>query len=479
MARSPEDLASVVPAERLDHLLRDVAPQMRDALHGHSIVNINSTATGGGVAEMLQVLLTFSRGAGVDTRWLVIEADPEFFAITKRLHHRLHGSPGDGGPLGAAEHEHFDRITHDNAEQLAANVSAGDAVIIHDPQPAGLAATVKSWGLPVVWRCHVGIDEQNDYTEEAWAFLRPYLEPSVDGYVFTRRQYVPAWVPAERVTIIKPAIDPLSPKNQLLSSDTVVGALAHVGLIDAPRVEPVTFTRADSSPGRVRHFADITRTGPAPRPSDPLVVQVSRWDPLKDMLGVMHGFVEHVLDGTEAHLVLAGPVVTAVADDPEAAEVLEQVTSAWRCLPHAARSRVQLVCLPLNDVEENAAIVNALQRHATVIVQKSLAEGFGLTVTEAMYKGTPVVASDVGGIADQVADGVNGRLVHDPTDLAEFGAAVRSLLDDPAEAARLGLAGHDRAVAEFLPDTSLGLWQQVLLGAMGSVSGTARPITGS
>ena len=197
------------------------------------------------------------------------------------------------------------------------------------------------------------------------------------------------------------------------------------------------------------------------------MTQISRWDPLKDMLGVMHGFVENVLDGTDAHLVLAGPVVTAVADDPEAADVLGEVTEQWRALPHAARSRVQLVCLPLVDVEENAAIVNALQRHADVVVQKSLAEGFGLTVTEALYKGTPVVASAVGGITDQITDGVNGRLVKDPTDLAEFGAAVREMLDDPLAAGRLGAAGHERAVEEFLPDTHLAQWQQVLLQAMG------------
>jgi trehalose synthase len=184
------------------------------------------------------------------------------------------------------------------------------------------------------------------------------------------------------------------------------------------------------------------------------------------MLGVMRGFVDHVIDGSGAHLVLAGPVVTAVADDPEAAEVLESVWQEWRQLPHAARSRVQLVCLPLTDVEENAAIVNALQRHAAVVVQKSLAEGFGLTVTEAMYKATPIVASAVGGIVDQIADGQQGLLVPDPQDLVAFGAAVRSLLADPTEARRLGRAAHERAVAEFLPDTSLERWQVVLGAAL-------------
>jgi trehalose synthase len=466
-ARSPEDLSVAVPEARLRRLLDDVAPRMRAGLEGHSIVNINSTATGGGVAEMLQVLLPFSRGAGVDARWLVVEADPDFFTLTKRLHHRLHGSVGDGGPLGPAEHEHYEQVLRENSEQLAATVAPGDVVILHDPQPAGLAAAVKSWGIPVVWRCHVGIEQQDEYTQEAWDFLRPYLEPYVDAYVFTRTEYAPAWIPRDRLFVIRPSIDPLAPKNQPMDEATVVGALGHVGIIDAAPSDPVMFDRSDGSPGRIRHFADVIRTGPAPTVDSPLVVQVSRWDPLKDMLGVMHGFVEHVLDGTEAHLVLAGPVVSAVADDPEAAEVLEQVFGAWRQLPHTARSRVQLVCLPLTDVEENAAIVNALQRHASVVVQKSLAEGFGLTVTEAMYKYAPIVASAVGGIVDQITDGVTGRLVSDPTDLAEFGAAVSDLLGDRAAARRLGKAAHDRAVDDFLPDTSLELWQEVLMTAMG------------
>jgi len=193
---------------------------------------------------------------------------------------------------------------------------------------------------------------------------------------------------------------------------------------------------------------------------------VSRWDPLKDMAGVMHGFVERVLDGSDAHLVLAGPVVTAVADDPEGAQVLEATWEVWRDLHHHQRSRVQLVCLPMSDVEENAMIVNALQRHAAIVAQKSLAEGFGLTVTEAMFKGTPVVASAVGGIVDQVVHGESGLLVDPPDDLERFGDLVNQLLQDPDYARALGDAGRQRAIQEFLPDTSLEQWQQTLVQAM-------------
>ncbi|MEZ5115392.1 MAG: glycosyltransferase [Candidatus Nanopelagicales bacterium] len=465
-ARSPMELAGIVPPERLSHLVDDVAPRMREALQGRSVVNVNSTAVGGGVAEMLQVLLPLSRGADVDARWLVLDGEPDFYAITKRLHHRLHGSEGDGGPLGQAEHEVFDRVSRANSDELAATVVAGDVVILHDPQPAGLAAAVRSWGVPVVWRCHVGVDFRNEYTDEAWDFLRPYLEPSVDAYVFTREAYAPDWVPRDRLAVIKPSIDPLAAKNRALDPDVVVGALQHVGIIDGGLPDVVPFTRSDGSPGRVLHHADIIRTGPPPQPDVPLVVQVSRWDPLKDMAGVMHAFAEHIIDGNDAHLVLAGPVVTAVSDDPEGAVVLHQVWEQWRDLPHAARTRIQLACLPMADVEENAVIVNALQRHAAVVVQKSYAEGFGLTVTEALYKGRPVVASAVGGIVDQITDGQDGLLLPDPADLVGFGERVRRLLDDPPLAARLGEAAHRRAVDEFLPDTSLVRWENVLAAAM-------------
>jgi trehalose synthase len=469
-ARSPQDLAPVIGPERVEHLINDVAPQMRSTLQGHSVVNINSTAAGGGVAEMLQVLLPLSRGAEVDARWLVIDGDPPFFAITKRLHNRLHGQAGGDGDLGPIEREHYEAVMRANAEELAAVIAAGDIVILHDPQTAGLARHFKDQGIPVVWRCHVGIDGSNPWTAEAWDFLRGYLEGNVDAYVFTREAYAPDWVPRKQLHVIKPSIDPLAPKNQELSDKAAASILAHVGIISGHASRPIPFVRSDGSPGRVERFADVIRTGPPPRPDAPLVVQVSRWDPLKDMAGVMHGFVEHVLDGSDAHLVLAGPVVTAVADDPEAAEVLETTWELWRALHHHQRSRVQLVCLPMSDIEENAVIVNALQRHAYVVAQKSLAEGFGLTVTEAMFKGTPIVASAVGGIVDQITDGDNGVLVRSPYDLDQFGAAVNGLLADPDRAKQIGEAGRQRAIREFLPDTSLELWQQTLVQAMTAVS---------
>jgi trehalose synthase len=250
-----------------------------------------------------------------------------------------------------------------------------------------------------------------------------------------------------------------------MAPDTVEAILTHVGII-AGRPGDTTFHRSDGSVGRVEHFCDVVRTGGPAARDVPMVVQVSRWDVMKDMEGVMAAFADYVDSGRSAELVLAGPVVSAVADDPEGGQVLADCWNAWRQLPHAVRHRVQLVCLPMQDLEENAAIVNALQRHATIVAQKSIAEGFGLTVAEAMLKGTPVVASAVGGIVDQVIDGETGLLVQDPTDLAEFGAAVCQILDDPDFCRRLGEGAKARAIEVHLGDTHLQKWLEVVIALL-------------
>ena len=192
---------------------------------------------------------------------------------------------------------------------------------------------------------------------------------------------------------------------------------------------------------RINRGVDIFRTGPAADPHVPLVVQVSRWDRLKDMRGVMQGFAEYVVGDHNTQLVLAGPVVSAVTDDPEGAQMLRECWEVWRQLPHHARSRIALACVPMADLEENAVIVNALQRHASVVVQKSIAEGFGLTVSEAMFKRRAVVASGVGGITDQIVDGESGVLLKDPTDLTAFADTLSALLPDSSAPLRPGCAG--------------------------------------
>jgi trehalose synthase len=425
----------------------------RSILSGARVVNLNSTAAGGGVAEMLHTLIAYARGAGVDARWLVLAADASFFAVTKRIHNLLYGSPGDGGELGTAERTRFEAVADRNAEWLESFLRPGDVFIAHDPQTAGLIETARRAGATTVWRCHVGRDEPNEWTERGWAFLRPYLE-TADAYVFSRAAFAPAWLDRTRLRVIHPSIDPFAAKNAEMPDSVVRAALAQIGLLGSTGSGGAEFARADGTHGRFLSKAGVVRAGPAPSPGAPLVVQVSRWDPWKDMAGVMRGFVEHVDPALGARLVLAGPAVEGVADDPEAAEVFAECAALWEALPDERRRSVDLAQLPMDDAEENAAIVNALQRHATCVVQKSLAEGFGLTVAEAMWKRKPVVASAVGGIVDQIADG-DGCLLHDPGDLTAFGGAVERLLREPGVAAQIGRNAHARVTSMFLPDRHL------------------------
>ena len=448
-------LEPLVGVERMAQFEK-AAEAARAALAGGSVLNVNSTGAGGGVAEMLQALLSYARGAGIDARWLVIEGDPEFFAITKRIHNGLYGSPGDGGELGAAERRHYERVQRQNADKLLALIRPGVVAIVHDPQPAGLVAAAKSAGARVVWRCHVGLDTPNEWSDRSWEFLRPYLAEA-EAIIVSRAGFAPPWADPAQVHVIRPSIDPFSAKNEALSVRNAQLTLAYVGLLDGTTDSPpaVSFARRDGSPGRINRRVDVVQTGP-PAPADvPLVVQISRWDRVKDMAGVMTGFAQHVDPSLGAHLLLCGPAVTGVADDPEAAEVLEECRDLWQQLPDPASSRVHLACVPMDDPDENAAIVNAIQRHASVIVQKSLAEGFGLTVAEALWKRKPVVASAVGGIVDQIEDGIHGLLLRDPTDLRAFGAAVESLLRDREHAEQLAENGRRRVVDEFLGDRHL------------------------
>jgi trehalose synthase len=189
----------------------------------------------------------------------------------------------------------------------------------------------------------------------------------------------------------------------------------------------------------------------APFPAEaPVVTQISRWDPLKDHSGLAAAFAEAVPLDLGAHLVLAGPSPDAVADDPEGAATLDELRECLVSLPESARARVHLACLPMQDIEENAAIVNALQRRSDIVVQKSLAEGFGLTVAEAMWKARPTVASAVGGIQDQISRGVSGLLIDDPEDGRGFGEAITDLLKDESTAAALGKAARESVADNFL-----------------------------
>jgi trehalose synthase len=451
-------LEPVIGARRSEQLTQ-AAERVRVVLAGRTIWNVNSTAAGGGVAEMLQVLVGYVQDLGIAIGWLVISGDAEFFAITKRLHNQIHGRLS-GAPLGAVEAGHYAQMLAANAVELTSRIRPGDVVLLHDPQTAGLAAPLAQAGARVVWRCHIGVDWENDVTRAGWEFLRPHLA-AVEAYVFSRQNYVPAWIPAGQAWIIPPSIDPFSPKNQPLAPDTVRAILARLGVLDgAPASAPAAFVRRDGEMGTVTRQAVIVGEG-RPGPDDPVLVQVSRWDRLKDMAGVMRGFADYVAPDGNGYLMLVGPAVKDVSDDPEGATVYGECLLQWRDLSPAARARILLITLPLDDIDENAAMVNALQRHATVIAQKSLAEGFGLTVSEGMWKGRPVIGSAVGGIIDQIAEGT-GILLPDPADLMAFGSAARLLLGDTDQAARIGRAAHAHTREQYVGDVHLRRYAKLL-----------------
>ena len=452
---SLERLARLLEPERAE-LLTGGAEMARRLLDGRVVWNVNATASGGGVAEMLTTLLAYSRGAGVDARWLVLDGSPEFFRLTKRLHNLLHGSPGDGGGMGDAEREVYEAVLADNAASLRERVSKGDIVLLHDPQTAGLVEGLRDLGATVIWRCHIGRDTATDLTDLGWSFLKPYLL-SCDGVIFSRAAYVPQWVDQERLRLIPPSLDPFSTKNVALGEADVRATLARAGLVDIPCGDgSLEFERRDGTRGRVRAHDDVFAAGSTIPADARLVMQVSRWDRLKDMAGVLRGFVDHLDDfPDDVHLALVGPEVAGVSDDPEGAEVLEECVAVWSELSTEHQARVHLVALPMDDVDENAHLVNALQHHAEVVVQKSLVEGFGLTVTEPMWKGRPVVASKVGGIQDQIVDGESGLLLSDPEDLDGFAELLLKVLQDDALASRLGKQARERVREMFLGDRHL------------------------
>jgi trehalose synthase len=445
-----EDLA------RFEARLADLRPQ----LAGRTTWHVNSTASGGGVAELLHQLLGYLVAGGVACRWAVIEGDAPFFELTKRIHNRLHGSMGDGGALDGDERAAYRRIVDREAAALLGVARTGDVAVLHDPQTAGMVDPLRRAGLHVVWVCHVGVDRPNDVVRSAWDFLRPEVE-AADALVFSRGAYVWDGLDREKVHVIPPCIDPTSPKNAELDA-TAVGAILGAAGVLAP-FEALDEARVDiPSIGSVSvvHPADVVEDAPTPAGAA-VVTQISRWDRLKDHAGVLGGFAVHVDPAYDTHLLLAGPSPATVSDDPEGAEVFTEVLEAWKALPIERRERIHLVNLPVDDRVENAVVVNALQRRADVVVQKSLAEGFGLTVAEAMWKARPVVGSELGGIQDQIVDGVSGLLVP-PGDPEALGGAITSLIVDLGYAQAIGHAARERVRERFLPPHFLGAHLEVV-----------------
>lgn len=458
--RDPTCFEPLLAADQAERFAADLT-KAADAFAGRTFWHVNSTSAGGGVAEMLQSVLCYLQGGGIETRWAVVEGDDDFFVVTKRIHHFLHGSEGDGGALDDQALAAYRATLERQVGELTAMVGAGDVVVLHDPQTAGFAPVLADHGAAVIWNCHVGVDEPNQYTRQAWDFLAPFATRADRG-VFSRPSYVWDVFDRSATVVIPPCIDAFSAKNQWLEDGAVTAILIRAGLVTGRSDDAPAYAHQDGTPDEVRSRALVMEEDTVDGAAR-IVTQISRWDPLKDHRGVMEGFCRHVPERTGAHLILAGPSPESIADDPEGSATLDELRAAWADLPAAERARVHIACLPMDDLEENAAVVNALQRRADVVVQKSLAEGFGLTVAEAMWKQTPTVASAVGGIQDQIEHGVSGLLLDDATDLAGFGQAVTSLLDDADCARRLGRQAHESVRDHYLAPCYLSRYLELAL----------------
>ena len=295
--------------------------------------------------------------------------------------------------------------------------------------------------------------------------------------MFSRYTSLPEWLGGAETSILTPGIDPGSAKNLPMPDGAARAILQHLGLAAGVPAAPPHYQRTDGSTATLAAGPTVLDSDGAPDwGRDPVVVSLARWDRIKDPLGVLDAFVERALAAAGAHLLLAGPDPGQVADDPEAEAVLAAVRGRWRRLPPRARARIHVACLPLAPAEDNAAMVNAIQRLAAVVVKKSLQEGFGLGVTEAMWKARPVVASAVGGHLEQVQHRHSGLLVADPADVGAFGDAIAGLLHDPPLAARLGQAGRERVRALFLNDRHFVRWVEVFGSAL--EPGRRRRVTG-
>ncbi len=373
----------------------DAVAEIRDlasGLRGMRVLEVSSTATGGGVAELLASQVPLLRDVGIDAQWSVIPGDQRFFAFTKALHNGLQGRPIT---ISDADREEYLRHNADYARSLADH---WDVVIVHDPQPAATRSLLADAGSARwVWRCHIDSSAPDPV---AWDFLRPFVE-SYDRAVFTLGEFVPADLRVP-VRLIQPAIDPLSSKNRELPGYLSRATAAELGI-------------------------DVAR---------PLLLQVSRFDPWKDPLGVVDVWRRVREDVPSLQLALVGAMA---GDDPEAWGIYRELED---------RVRGERDCLLLtNQMGVNAHEVNALQRVADVAVQKSTREGFGLVVSETLWKGTAMVAGRAGGIPVQLEDGRCGHLA---TGVAEFSARVVSLLEHPARAREMGVEGHRRVRERFL-----------------------------
>ncbi len=374
---------------------------LAEALSGKVIQIINSTFIGGGVAEILEHMVPLFNQLGVDARWDIIKGSNEFFEVTKKFHNALHGKQDT---ISSADFDLYLEVTRENLEEMR---FFADIFFIHDPQPAALIAKKREIGKKWVWRCHIDVSNPD---EQVWGFLRQFIV-QYDAAIFSAPNFAQS-LPI-RQFMVTPSIDPLSDKNKDIDRNLIESVLTKYGLTS----------------------------------DKPMVVQISRFDRLKDPLGVIEAF-EMVRKSIDCQLVLAGGTAT---DDPESEAVLDEVRKRAEGNPDIH----VLLVPPESDLE-----INALQRAATVVVQKSLKEGFGLTISEALWKGKPVVASAVGGIPLQIRNKLTGLLCYTVEGAAY---AIRQLLTNPEYAAWLGRNGREHVRQNFLITSQLRNYLLVFL----------------
>jgi trehalose synthase len=379
--------------------------QLAEPLKGKRVLHVSATAFGGGVSEILYTLVPLMRDVGVDAHWHVIFGKEEFFNATKLLHNSLQGAKET---LTDEQWEIFDEINRINAEGLQGE---WDVIIVHDPQPIGLRRGAREKGDKWIWRCHIDLSTPNPAPIER---LLPIIE-EYDASVWHMDQYVPNDMGRHReaVRIVPPAIDPLSPKNMAFSPEDAAFVCRQFGI-------------------------DVDR---------PLITQVSRFDPWKDPIGVIDAYRQVTEQVPEAQLAMVGSMAT---DDPEGMEYFQKT------FEYAGGDEDIKILSNLNNV--GAIEVNAFQSQSDVCLQKSIREGFGLTVTEALWKGRPTVAGNVGGIPLQIEDGVSGYLVNSPEECAE---RCLEILRDPELGKKLGREGKEHARREFLTPRLLRDWLQL------------------
>lgn len=453
----PERLEQFVPEAAAWRDLVAITTRVRHLLAGRAAWAVSARSRSGGLAENLQSIVAYSRGAGIDARWGVIAADDDFFRFVRLLQDNLNGH-GDDRAYGDAERHLYQDQLAAAGEALAELILPGDVVMLHDAPTAGLIPAVKKAGAHAIWSCRRGSDVVNARARRVREFLAPHTTRA-DARVFSRPQSV--WdIGGGRAIVIRPSVSPLSPKNQELDAATVSAILASAGLQPGPSADEALFTRLDGSPGRVDREVRLLESRPL-EPATDVILQVSQWNRMNDPATVIDWFADYLGARTEAHLMLAGPDPRAVADDPRAPEVLEQAIDHLRRLPDALRPRVHLATLPADDPQESAVVLGALERRATIVLQQTRGGGFGMTALESMWKRRPVVCSRVGAFQDYIVDGVSGflRAPDDPEGLAD---AARRLLADEDLRERMGAEAHDRVRRHFLLPRELADWAALI-----------------